>query len=416
MQVVKYLISSYNIVDLVDNRGNTSLNVAAYRGHLPVVQVLISSSPVSASLANNYGDTFLHMAVSGFRTPSFRRMDRQIELMKALVSGELVNLEDIINVQNKDGRTTLHMAVIDNIQSEIVELLMSVRYIDLNIRDADGNTPLDLLKQRPRSASSEILMKRLISAGGMISDWRDRKSRGALVSHLRMHGIGGSPGTSFRIPDSKILLSTAVEDLGHSSTDLTSSEYGHSGEIQPFSNASRFKKSGSTNSAKNLLKNLFRLPIKKEGRKGDAESDSFSLDSSSVNSPIPLRQRFGGVGDNYNPPSPSAKKKFAAGLARGVLQVVPRSYFGSPSSSFSESSKWSCDRRKGTDRDGDECGSAGPSTAHRSRRLERLMSGRRYGSLNLRLMNSYLCFGAQSLGVERSISNPRQNKDQQSIA
>ncbi|KAL2510323.1 Ankyrin repeat family protein [Forsythia ovata] len=164
VEVVKNLLSSFDIINTTDNQGNTALIVAAYRGHLDVVKVLISESPSCPSLTNNYGDTFLHMAVAGFRTPGFRRLDRQIELMKQLIDGKVVNIEDIINVTNSDGRTALHMAIIENIQSDIVEFLMSVRYINLNIRDSDGNTPLDLLKQRPKSASSEILIKRLISA------------------------------------------------------------------------------------------------------------------------------------------------------------------------------------------------------------------------------------------------------------
>ncbi|KAK6160368.1 hypothetical protein DH2020_003749 [Rehmannia glutinosa] len=420
VEVVKHLILSYDILNSVDNLGNTALHLAAYRGQLSVVEILTSASPSSASLTNNYGDTFLHMAVSGFSAPSFRRMDRQIELMKQLVSGNLINIEDIINVRNNDGRTALHLAVIDNIQSDIVELLMSVRYINLNIRDADGNTPLDLLKQRPLSASSEILIKRLISAGG-ISDCRDENARNAIASHLKMHhGIGGSPGTSFRIPDAEIFLYAGIEDLGPSSCDLTSTEYGYSGEITEHigstaeSNSSKYKKFGSMN---RHLKNLLRWP----GKNNDASDseDNYSIESyrmglSSKNSPIPLRQQFSRLSSLPNNkrimslpgnlPSPSTKNKFAAGLTRGVLQVLPKSYFGSPSSAFSESS-WSsspvsADRRKGV---------------NRSMNADDLKMKRKHGSFNLRLMNNYLCFGAQGLAVENSISSSRQSQKEQSL-
>ncbi|KAL8037881.1 hypothetical protein ABFX02_11G066800 [Erythranthe guttata] len=410
VEVVKYLIASYDIIDTVDNRGNTSLHIAAYRGHLSVLEILISSSPKSATSANNYGDTFLHMAVSGFRAPSFRRMDRQIHLMQQLVSGKLVNLEDIINIQNNDGRTALHTAVIDNVQSEIVELLMSVRYINLNICDNDGNTPLDLLKQRPRSASSEILIKRLISAGGI----SDRNTRNALVSHLRMHGIGGSPGTSFRIPDAEIFLYTGVEEV------TSTTECGYSGEIQsaaPTSSESKFKKTGSINSR---LRNLFRLPTKKDtAAPSDLEDASeYSVASygrSFKDSPIPLRQQFSRMssmpnnkrvqpslpaGDFNYTPSPLTKKKYAAGLTHGVLQVVPKKYFGSPSSALSESSY---------------NGSVEPSPANQSPSLDKVKMKRKHASFNLRLMNSYLCFGAQGLSVEKSVDATRENQDPQSI-
>lgn len=122
MQVVEHLISTYeDIITSVDIGGNTALNVAAYRGHLPVVELLISTSPSLVSLSNNYGDTFLHMAVSGFLAPGFRRLDRQLELIKRLVTGTLVAIHDLINVQNNQGRTALHMAVMENIQPNVVD-------------------------------------------------------------------------------------------------------------------------------------------------------------------------------------------------------------------------------------------------------------------------------------------------------
>ncbi|PIN00094.1 26S proteasome regulatory complex, subunit PSMD10 [Handroanthus impetiginosus] len=415
VEVVKHVISSYDIIDSTDNQGNTSLNVAAYRGHLSVVEVLLSASPSSASLTNKYGDTFLHMAVSGFRAPSFRRLDKQIELMKQLISGKLINMEDIINLRNNDGRTSLHMAAMDNIQPDVVELLMSAPYINLNIRDADGKTPLDLLKQRPQTASSEILIKRLISAGG-ISNCEDQTARNALVSHLRMRDIGGSPGTSFRIPDAEIFLHAGVEELCPSSRDYTSTEYGYSGEIERVgstaeSNSSRFKKFGSINSATSRLKILLRWPGKKDKKADDNDSNkSYRTCSSSKNSPIPLRQQFeimSSLPNNkrilslpQNLPSPSTKKKFSTGLSQGILRVLPKSYFGSPSSAFSKSS-FSSPVSEGVDR---------------SPNVERLKMKRKNSSFNFRLMNSYFCFGAQGLAADKSVNSLQQRQDQGSAA
>ncbi|KAL4582730.1 hypothetical protein LXL04_007289 [Taraxacum kok-saghyz] len=205
IMIVKYLLDSYDVTGSTDTQGNTPLHIAAYNGHLKVVELLVSSSPALIPLTNNHGDTFRHTTVVGFKTPGFRRVDQQIQLMKHLVSGKLVNLEEIIDVKNNDGRTALHIAVIENIHSDLVELLMTVRYIDLNIRDVDRMTPLDLLRQRPRSASSEILIKRLISAGG-ISNYNDYMTRTALASHLKTHGIRGNPGTSFRVTDAEIIF------------------------------------------------------------------------------------------------------------------------------------------------------------------------------------------------------------------
>ncbi|GFP88348.1 serine/threonine-protein phosphatase 6 regulatory ankyrin repeat subunit c [Phtheirospermum japonicum] len=428
--VVKNLISSYDIISSVDNRGNTALHVAAYRGHLPVVEALISASPPSASSINNHGDTFLHMAVAGFRSPSFIRLDRQIDLLRKLIAGNFVKTEHIINAQNKDGRTPLHTAIIEDVQTDIVELIISARYIDLNIRDGDGNTPLDILNQRPRSASSEILIKRLVSAGGFFSNGRDQiqiqKSRNALVSHLRLHGIG-SPGTSFRIPDADIILQAGIEDNRRSSCDFT--DYGnYSGEIGAMSstssipNSSKFKKMSSMDRANVRFKSFLRWLGKKDknGDKSDFEEDKLSFKSYSMcsnsslqNSPVPLRQQFSKLSNlpsnkrimslQGNIPSPSTKKKFVAHDAR---QVLPKSNLGSPCSVFSESS-WPTPNL--------ERGSVGPSSSNPSPDLEKFKMKRKLGSFNLRSMNNYFCIGAHGLAVEKFIKSQPRCENQQSL-
>jgi hypothetical protein len=266
MQVVKDLITSFDIIASKDYQENTALHVAAYRGYLAVAEVLILASPSLATFTNSYGDTFLHMAVSGFRTSGFRRVDWQIELIKQLASGKILNIKDVINVKNNDGRTVLHLAVIENIQSDLVELLMTVPSINLNIRDANAMTPLDLLKQRPRSASSQILIKELISAGG-ISNCQDNIARSAMVSHLKGHGIGMSPGTSFRIPDAEIFLYTGIENAFDASCDDTSvgdnSCFSDPSDID-MGNSLDNKKSGSVNNTARRLRSLLQLPRRKE--------------------------------------------------------------------------------------------------------------------------------------------------------
>ncbi|KAL1539275.1 hypothetical protein AAHA92_27913 [Salvia divinorum] len=408
IQIVKNLIFSFDIIDSEDDRGNTALNVAAYRGHLAVMKVLVSASPSSALHTNNCGDTFLHMAVAGFHTPSFRRVDRQMELMREIVGGDLVRIEEIINIQNNDGRTALHMAVVENIQSDVVELLLSVRYIDLNLVDGEGNTPLDLLKQRPRSASSEILIRRLVSAGGVC-----RREDGTVRSaHLRMRGIGGSPGTSFRIPDAEIVLFTGFEHGACSSSDLVSVECGYSDEIlsTPRPSSSKLKKSSSMTSATSRLKIMLR-----RGRRGGAGVSSPSIDSgcsvesrgirpSSKNSPISLRERFSTPSNKRilsvqgSVISPSSNKKFGVGLPHNARQVLPKSNLGSPCSALSQSS-WSSPVVSV------DYGSAGPSSLNQSPYFgeEPVKMKQKRSSFNLGLMNNYFCFGGHGLAIENSI-------------
>lgn len=405
MQVVKSLVSSNPdiIIKSVDDGGNTALHVAALRGHLAVMEALITASPSSASLTNNNGDTLLHMAVSGFSTPSFTPLGPHMELMKQLLNGKLIpNIEDIINVTNTQRRTALHMAIVDNIQSDVVELLMSVRYVDLNVRDADGNTALDLIKQRPRSSPysrDEITAINVIASS---------------------HVPTTSPGTSFRIPDAEMLSHTGFDASSGSSCAVatTTPEYNLSGEMfsstadQSNSSSRKFKKLGSMSSAKRHLKILLRWLGRRETSASTSTSTSTSADdviSDVENNYSSLRERFSrqssfpisnkrilSLQGNQLP----TKKKLMYG---DRSQVLPKSNLGSPSSAISEfSGSWS----------------SPVSSSNRSPGVEKIKkmrrSGTKNGSFNLRLMNNYFCFGAQGVAVENSI-NGHYNHNQESV-
>lgn len=255
MQVVKDLTASFDIINSTDHLGNTALHIAAYRGQLSVVEALINASPSLISSTNNAGETFLHMAVSGFQTPAFKRLDRQIELMKQLISGKFFDVEDIINAKSNDGRTALHTAIIGNVHSDLVQLLMSAQSINVNVRDADGMTPLDLLKLRPDSASSDVLIRQLISAGGIFG-CQDYTARRAIASHLKMQGNGVSPGTSFRISDTEIFLYTGLEIAFDASADPACEERSsYSTEHLDSTNENQ-----SSTSNRKLLKRVFHWP------------------------------------------------------------------------------------------------------------------------------------------------------------
>ncbi|GFY87347.1 ankyrin repeat family protein [Actinidia rufa] len=388
-KVVKYLIASFDIINSTDNHGNTALHVAAHRGQLAVVEALILGSPSSIYLRNAAGETFLHMVMS----------------------------EGVINAKNNDGRTALHVAVIGNVHSDLVEQLMSACSINVNIRDSNGMTPLDLIRQRPQSASSDILTRQLISAGGIFSS-QDYTARRTIASHLRMRSIG-SPGTSFRISDTEIFLHTgidiALDASGMARPSLSTEVSQHFSTMETHdASKSAHKKTPSVNLAAQQLKRLFHWPkmkerkterLKKMGNKNSASS----LDET----PIPLRQRFSKPSSlpnnkrtlsvRSNLPSPTAKKRFASGLVQGVMQAMPhlsvprRSRSSSFSKSSVSSSSISLDKQKSVCIESDI---AGPSSSNQisDEGTPNLINKQR--SVNKSLMNQYLCFGGPSLSVK----------------
>ncbi|KAK7271136.1 hypothetical protein RJT34_26784 [Clitoria ternatea] len=437
---VKYLTSSFDMINSTDHHGNTALHVAASRGQLAAAEALVSTCPALISLRNNNGETFLHKAVSGFQTPAFRRLDRQVELLRKLLSGKSFHVEDIINVKNNDERTALHMAIIGNIHTDLVQLLMTAPLINVNICDVDGMTPLDYLRQRPNSASSDALIKKLISAGGMFG-CKGYSSRKAIASHLRMQSIGSSPGTSFRISDTEIFLYTGIENVSDASAD-----HGGSGGMSSSSSehipydtniaienhiSTTSKRPSSVNYAAARLRKVLQWPKVKDKK---PEGFKKSMDLSSVDScrkwsslceetPAPLRQRFSRPSSHPNnkralsvrshQSSPNAKKRFASGLVHGVMQSIPHAKVSgrSRSSSFSKSSissPRSIDKQKGicidNDIAGPSCSSQVPLHDDESPKLVKRTS------VGKKLRGHYFCFGAPGLNVKNSVHRQQESQ------
>ncbi|CAI8617005.1 unnamed protein product [Vicia faba] len=409
VEVVRNLIVlSPDIINSTDSQGNTALHVASYRGYLPVVEILIQASPSLTKLTNQNGDTFLHMAVYGFTSTDFCRLDKHTELMNRLLSTKkIANMKDIINVKNNAGRTAIHVAVIHDVQCDAVESMMSVASINLNIRDANGMTPLDYLKQRPRSKSSEVLIKQLISAGG-ISNCKDYITRNAIATHLKTrHGIQGSPGTSFRISDSKIFLYTQIENENSSdiaNTDQASVESNaYSIEIEDYyesaADSSCNSKTSSADSVAKRLKNLLKF---KEFKDDDSVNDSSSSrKNNSEEFPISLRERYSkqcSLPNNKRTlsirtlfPSPSAKKYFTTGLTQGVIKVKPQKE-GSNLSHSSSNKQEHVDTM-----DPASCSDGQIDDGGRGTLQLNYNKGRNF---NKKLMNKYFSFGAQDQSLE----------------
>lgn len=441
MQVVKYLTSSFDIINSTDHQGNTGLHVAAYRGQLAAVETLVSVPSTLISLRNNTGETFLHKAVSGFQSPSFRRLDKQVELLRQLLSDERFHIEEIINAKNNDGRTALHIATMgSNVHTDLVKLLITAPLIDVNVSDVDGMTPLDYLRQNPNSAAiSGVVIRKLVSAGAMFRD-RGYNSGKAKASHMKMHhSICSSPGTSFRISDTQMFLYTGIENnASDASTDqgsaamgsTTSSEhtqYDSAAENRP-SSSTTSKRPSAINNAAAGLKRVLQWPMVKERKSMDEGSvDScrkWNRNYCSDETPTSLRQRFfrhSALPNNKRSlcvrsyqSSPNAKKRFASGLVNGgdMQSMVQVKVSGrSRSSSFSissVSSPISTEKQKGIICiNNDDV--AGPSCSSHLHDGKSPNFGKR-ASVSKKLRGHYFCFGEPSIDVKTSVNRQQESQ------
>ncbi|XP_020572070.1 uncharacterized protein LOC110018933 [Phalaenopsis equestris] len=274
------------------------------------------------------------MVVACFQMPGFRLLDKQMELVRRLMSINIINIQNVINIQNNNGRTALHVAVIgDALHSDLVELLMTIPSIDINVQDIDGMTPLDLLSRRACSATSNLLIRKFVSFGG-ISNLKNPRIKSVMTSQSKMEsGIGCSPGTSFRITDSEIILYSEIEAaeasgrLSSCSSVSWSENEGNSNKKKPLS---------SLDTAARKLRTLLTLSRHKKKFVDDCDSmNSVTKWSEREEIPTPLRQTYTNgasylmnnkrtVAVRTSTPSP-ATKKFSMSLMKGVFQERPQS-------------------------------------------------------------------------------------------
>uniref|UniRef100_A0A0D9VHX4 Uncharacterized protein n=1 Tax=Leersia perrieri TaxID=77586 RepID=A0A0D9VHX4_9ORYZ len=465
LEVVKYLMAHFDIMNSTDNQGNTALHVAAYRGHLPVVEELIAASPSTLSAVNRSGDTFLHSAIAGFRTPGFRRLDRQMELMRHLIRERTADIQKIINLRNDAGLTVLHMAVVGCVHPDLVELLMTTPSIDLNAEDANGMTPLALLKQQLRSLTSDKLIKQIVSAGGVLNS-SVLRTRSAIVSQIKMQGgIASSPGTTFKISDAEIFLysgvGTAESRRPSSCSSSGKCDHAHNGDAKCANgenHGSSEKRLSSASRAKDRLKLILKWPRQKMSRTPKKPEDGMDSikklsEQAAVETPAPLRQTFTKTTALNNKrtlavkttttPSSATKKKLNSKLIHGIMEAMPHLTSSSPAPPPPSSSgklKGVCleldDEGSMTtptrtapvfgrlkdivldndddddDDDGgamvDEPSSSGSSMNDDGGGSAEMPARRHHGCGNGRLIN--ICFGAQGLTVEDSASGQQTSK------
>ncbi|CDP13441.1 unnamed protein product [Coffea canephora] len=154
-----------------DPRGRNPLHLAAIKGRVPVLQQLIRAKPLAAREKVAGGGTVLHLCVQY----------NQLEALKFLL--QTIKDDEFVNLKDGDGMTVLHLAMCDG-QNKTIKYLLDDKKVDVNARNANGNTALDLLHEE---ADSEIAQS-LKDAGAERakkdiagSDWLSKKRETLMV-------------------------------------------------------------------------------------------------------------------------------------------------------------------------------------------------------------------------------------------
>lgn len=267
--------------------------------------------------------------------------------MRYLIRERTTDIQKIINLKNDAGLTALHLAVVGCAHPDLVELLTTTPSIDLNAEDANGMTALALLKQQLRSATSDRLIKQIVSAGGILNS-SILRTRSAIASQIKMQGgFASSPGTTFKVSDAEIFLFSGIGAAESQRPSSCSSngkdDPAHADASGAENHRSSEKRLSSASRAKDRLKMMLRWPRHKEkmSKTPKKSEESSPLDSikrlgeHGVETPAPLRQKFTkttalngkrtlAVKSSTPSSSSATKKKLNTKLIHGIMEAMPQ--------------------------------------------------------------------------------------------
>ncbi|XP_056174386.1 ankyrin repeat-containing protein At5g02620-like [Syzygium oleosum] len=115
----------------LDKAGESALHLAAFQGCANVIDELVKSCPDACDITNTKGQTALHAAVIGGR----------VNVVKYIL--EMPNQGDIINEQDNDGNTALHLATLHK-HYNIINMLARDKRVDRLAKNKDHLTALDI--------------------------------------------------------------------------------------------------------------------------------------------------------------------------------------------------------------------------------------------------------------------------------
>ena len=122
-----------NIVNVIDENGETFLSYAIKRKNINVINLILASPILNLNFQDKRGNTYLHLAI----------LYQNINLIETLLIKGINP-----NVQNKDGDTALHLAYLIN-DNDIINLLIN-NDVDFNLKNLQGYIAEEL---RPNSDS-----------------------------------------------------------------------------------------------------------------------------------------------------------------------------------------------------------------------------------------------------------------------
>ncbi|TKW01541.1 hypothetical protein SEVIR_8G188000v4 [Setaria viridis] len=151
-----------------DSGGLSALFVAARMGHHRVVNEILEWCPDAAELRDDNGGTFVHAAAKE-KSDSFAKEKHRHSVVSLAIENPM--LRGLLDVQDKDGNTPLHLAVAAGAPRVVDELLRKGK-VRADILNNDGRTALDLAAGSTSFFTTVKLVVMLVGFGAQLRPQR----------------------------------------------------------------------------------------------------------------------------------------------------------------------------------------------------------------------------------------------------
>jgi ankyrin repeat protein len=136
---------------LQDSDGVSALHAAALMGHVAAVRLLLRLYPASADIRDDRGRSFLHAAATKGRS----------SVLTYVIKDKM--LEHLLNMQDREGNTPLHLAVAAG-EHKVISKLLACKKVDSHIMNNAGRTPADLIEGSTGFYSMVIILSIFLDA------------------------------------------------------------------------------------------------------------------------------------------------------------------------------------------------------------------------------------------------------------
>ncbi|XP_044974576.1 ankyrin repeat-containing protein At5g02620-like isoform X2 [Hordeum vulgare subsp. vulgare] len=137
---------------LQDSDGVSALHAAALMGHVAAVRLLLELYPSCADIRDNRGRSFVHVAA----------MKGRSSVVSYVIKSKM--LEHLLNMQDKEGNTPLHLAVAAG-EHKVISKLLACNKVHTHMMNNAGRTPSDLIEDSTGFYSMIKLVVKLYIAG-----------------------------------------------------------------------------------------------------------------------------------------------------------------------------------------------------------------------------------------------------------